>query len=173
MRPPWVVTTKPDGMRSRPGDARLTSSESTSTCAPKRSAISSIEGRAGDRGGVHADLVGADREQARDVVGGAHSAADRERDEDLLGRAPHHVVGRRALVDGRGHVEEGELVGALREVLAGELDRVAHVAQVLEVDALDDAAGGDVEARDDAADEAHQSLAVWIAVTRIARAPIA
>ena len=99
--------------------------------------------------------------------------ADGQRDEDLFGGAPHDVVGRRALVDGRGDVEEGELVGALREVLARELDRIAHVAEVLEVDALDDAAGGDVEARDDAADEAHQSLAAWIAVTRIARAPIA
>src|SRR5215207_6784660 len=43
VRPPWVVTTKPDSVRSE----RLTSSESTSTCAPKRSAISAMRpGRA-------------------------------------------------------------------------------------------------------------------------------
>ncbi len=40
MRPPCVVTTKPDGVRSE----RFTSSESTSTCAPNRSAISAMSG---------------------------------------------------------------------------------------------------------------------------------
>jgi hypothetical protein len=126
-----------------------------------------------DRRGVDADLVGADPEQSRDVVGTAHSPADGQRDEDLLGGAAHDVVGRRAVVHRRGHVEEGQLVGALSEVEGGELDGIAHVAQVLEVHALDDAAGGHVEARDDTSCERHQSLALWIAVTRIARAPIA
>ncbi len=55
VRPPCVVTTKP----TRCARLRFTSSESTSTCAPNRSAISSIERRAGDRGAVDADLVGA------------------------------------------------------------------------------------------------------------------
>ena len=47
------------------------------------------------------------------------------------------------------------LFDAIDESSSGELDGVAHVAQVLEVHALDDAAGGDVETRDDAARESH------------------
>ena len=174
VRPPWVVTTKPDGIRSRSGpDARLTSSESTSTWAPKRSAISSI--RAGRPiAAEFTPILSAPTESSRATSSvGADSAADGQRDEDLFGGAAHDVVGRRAIVDGRRHIEEGQLVGALLVVDPGEFDRVAHVAQVLEVHALDDASGGDVQARDDAADDGHQSLASWIAVTRIARAPIA
>jgi hypothetical protein len=40
----------------------------------------------------------------------------------------------------RGDVEEGQLVGALLVVARGDLDRVARVAKLDEVDALDDAA---------------------------------
>ena len=52
-------------------------------------------------------------------------------------------------------VEEGQLVGTLGVVAPGQLDRVAGVAEVLEVHALDDAPRVDVEAGDDADGEAH------------------
>jgi hypothetical protein len=45
-------------------------------------------------------------------------------------------------------VEEDELVGARVRVRGAELDRIADVAQRAEADALDDAAGRDIEARD-------------------------
>ena len=51
---------------------------------------------------------------------------------------------------GRGDVEEDDLVGAGLVVDRRHLDRVAGVAQVHEVDALDDAALVDVEAGYDA-----------------------
>ena len=53
----------------------------------------------------------------------------------------------------RRDVEEDELVGALGVVAGGELDRVAGVAEVDEVGALDDAAAIDVEAGDDALED--------------------
>ncbi len=102
----------------------------------------------GDRRGVHADLVGSGPQQPVDVVGLAHAATDRERDEDLLRRTPDDVVRRLAVAAARRDVEEHELVGALGVVGAGQLDRVARVAQVGEVDALDHATGVDVETRD-------------------------
>jgi len=55
-----------------------------------------------------------------------------------------------APVTGGGDVEEGEFVGALLVVAGGNLDRVAGVAQFDEVDALDDATTGHVQAGDDA-----------------------
>ena len=65
------------------------------------------------------------------------------------------VEHRAGVLDGRLHVEEGELVGALLGVARRELDRVALVGEALELHALDDAAVGHVEARDDAGRE-HQ-----------------
>ena len=61
-----------------------------------------------------------------------------------------HVVGRLAVAADGGDVQEGQLVGALRVVAPGQLDRVAGVAQADEVDALDHPPGVDVEAGDDA-----------------------
>ncbi len=92
-------------------------------------------------------------EHRADVGGRAHAAADRVRDEDLLGGAPRHVEQVGALLVRGGDVEEDELVGALAVVDGGELHRVARVTQVDEVHALDHAAFVDVQARDDALHE--------------------
>ena len=108
------------------------------------------QARAGERGRVDRDLVGARGEQRVRVGDRADAAADRERDRELLRDAAHDADERVALLERRLHVEEDELVGAAVGVRGAELDRVAHVAQLLELDALDDAAGGHVEARDQA-----------------------
>ena len=50
----------------------------------------------------------------------------------------------------RGDVEEGELVGAGFVIGDRRLDRIAGIAQIDEIDAFDDAAVLDVEARNDA-----------------------
>ena len=55
---------------------------------------------------------------------------------------------RRTPLERRLHVEEHELVGAGVRVRGAQLDGVADVSQALEADALDDAAAGHVEARD-------------------------
>jgi hypothetical protein len=111
--------------------------------------------RPGDGGGVDADLVGPGAQQPVDVGDAADATAHGERDEDLLGGARHDVVGGVAAVGRGGDVEEGELVRALGVVAAGQLDGVPGVAQVGEVDALDDPAGLDVQAGDDADGDAH------------------
>ena len=59
-----------------------------------------------------------------------------------------HVHGRVTRVRRRGDVEEDELVRAFGVVAGGQLDGIARVDQVHEVDALDDASRVDVEARD-------------------------
>jgi hypothetical protein len=55
----------------------------------------------------------------------------------------------RLSLDG-GDVEEGQFVGALLVVAAGDFNRVAGIAQLGEVDALDDATVGHIQAGDDA-----------------------
>ena len=86
----------------------------------------------------------------------ADAAAHRERDRQPLGDAPDEADQRLPPFERRRHVEEDELVGAGLRVRLAELDRVADVAQALEADALDDAAGRDVEAGDQAR-ERHRS----------------
>ena len=76
------------------------------------------------------------------------AAAHRVRNAKALGGVAREIDGGTAIVGGRRDVEEHDLVGALPVVLARELDGVAGVAQIDEVDALDHAAVLDVEARD-------------------------
>ncbi len=57
---------------------------------------------------------------------------------------------RPAVLDAGANVQEREFVGALLVVAPRDLDRIAGVAQIDEVDALDDAAVRDVEAGNDA-----------------------
>jgi hypothetical protein len=68
----------------------------------------------------------------------------------LLRDATHDTDERVAFLERRLDVEEDELVGATIRVRGAELDRIADIAQLLELDALDDAARRDVEARDQA-----------------------
>ena len=67
------------------------------------------------------------------VFDGADAAADRERDEQLVGGAACQVDDGVARVGGRGDVEEDDLVGALGVVAGGEFDGIARVAQADEV----------------------------------------
>src|SRR5262249_35642084 len=106
--------------------------------------------RVGDGGRIEAGLVGAGIEQAAHVFHRAPAAADGQRDEDLRGHGLDDVQDQVAAVAGGGDVQERECVGALRVAAGGDLHGVARVAQFHEVDALDHAAAGDVEAGDDA-----------------------
>ena len=74
--------------------------------------------RARERRRVDRDLVGAGVEHRLGVGDRADPAADRERDEDVVGGAPGQVDDRLALVRGGGDVEEHELVGAVGVVAA-------------------------------------------------------
>ena len=103
-----------------------------------------------DGGRVHGHLVGAGGEDGAHVVDAREPAADGERDEHLLGAARREVDDDVAALVRGGDVEEDELVGALGVVARRQLDGVAGVADVDEVDALDHAPVADVEARDDA-----------------------
>ena len=80
---------------------------------------------------------------------GANAAADRERHEDLLGHPADHVQHDvPAFVSWR-RCRGNQFVGPILLVAAGDLDRVAGVAELFEMDALDDSTAIDVEAGND------------------------
>ena len=78
--------------------ARRTSSDSTSTWLPNRSAISAISSGRWIAAVLTPDLVGARAQQHVHVLDRAHSPADGQRDEDRLRGAPDHVEHRAAVV---------------------------------------------------------------------------
>ena len=93
---------------------------------------------------AHRHVLDMDTQQPAHILHAAHAAADGERDEHLGSGAGDHVIhGVPVLVRGA-DVEEGDLVGTLAVIGAGLFHRVAGVAQLDEVDALDDAAVLDV-----------------------------
>ncbi len=83
------------------------------------------------------------------------AAADGQRNENLVGDGLDHVIEQRPRFDARLDIEKRELVGALLVVAPRDLDRIAGIAQIDEIDALDDAALGDVQTGNDALGEAH------------------
>ena len=109
----------------------------------------------GDRGRIDRGLVRARQQKAADVVGGADAAADRQRHETDFRRAPDDVEEDAAVFVACGNVQEAQFVRARSVVSDGALDRIAGVAQIDEVDALDDAAVLDVETGDDPRLESH------------------
>ncbi len=77
------------------------------------------------------------------------AAADRQRHEAHFRRSPDDVEQDAAILVARGDVEKAEFVRPGPVVGDSALDRIAGVAQIDEIDALDDATVLDVEAGDD------------------------
>ena len=100
---------------------------------------------------VDRNLVGAGGEQVPNVAHRAHTAPDRQRDEDLIGRPLHDVEHRLAAIGRGGDVEEHQLIGAFAVVERGQLDGIAGIAQIDELDAFDDAAAGHIQTGNDPA----------------------
>src|SRR5215213_9225036 len=104
------------------------------------------DGRCVDR-----NLVGAGGEQVPNVAHRAHTTPDCQRDEDLIGR-PLHDVDHRLAAIGRGRdVEEHQLIGAFAIVESGQLDGIAGIAQIHELDAFNHAAAGHIQTGNDPA----------------------
>ena len=107
--------------------ARRASTDSTTHCAPNRCDASASSSGRRIAAVLMRHLVRTRPQQSVHIGRRTHAAADGQRDEHLLGRAPHDVEGRLAVRRGRRDVQEGQLVGALRVVGARQLDRVARV----------------------------------------------
>ena len=117
---------------------------------PKISAPAADQLRIVDGGGVDRDLVRAGAEQFANVAWTADAPTDGQRDEDLIGGPLDHIDHRPAAVAAGGDVEEDQFVGPFGVVEGCQLDWIAGIAEVDELDAFDDAAVGHVEAGNDA-----------------------
>src|SRR5262245_31291824 len=141
-RPPFTYT-------SNPSPLRFASIASTTHWAPNVSASSFISsGRA--TAAELTETLSAPASSTACASARADAAADRERDEHVVGRPPRELHDRLTLLVRRRDVEEHELVRTLGVVTLRQLDRVPGVAQPDEVGALDHAALVHVEARDHA-----------------------
>ena len=107
---------------------------------------------------VDTDLVCTAAQQRVDVLGRAYAAAHSHWDEHLFGGAGDHVNHRVAVGAGCGHIQEGDLVGALTIVFGRQLHRVARILEVFEMHTLHHATGVNVQARDDSYRQRHASL---------------
>ena len=102
------------------------------------------------RGRVDGDLVRAGVEQVADVARLPDSAPHGQRHEHRLRGAAHDVEEDAAAFVRRRNVEKGQFVRALVVVALRDCDRVAGVAQLHEIDALDHAPVLHVQTRNDA-----------------------
>src|SRR5439155_24898687 len=98
------------------------------------------ERRVADGRRVYADLFRTRLNQPRRVLYGADAAADGERHEQLLRHAADDVEQNVPSFVAGANIQENEFVGPVGFVTAGDLHRVAGVAQLEEVGALDDPA---------------------------------
>ena len=101
------------------------------------------------RGRVDRDFVCARHQDAAGVGDGANSAAYRQRDEDFARGARDDIRHDFARIAGGRYVEEDQFVGAVAIVAVGQFHGIARIAQVDEIDALYDAAAGDIQTRND------------------------
>jgi uridine kinase len=110
---------------------------------------------AGYRCGIDSHLVGPRAEQKIHVSNLAHAPTDGQRDEDLLGGPADHLIGRLSVAAAGGDVKKGQLVSALLVITFGQLNGIAGIAQVLEVDPLDHSTGVNIKAGDDPYRDTH------------------
>ena len=109
------------------------------------------EGGVADGGGVDGDLRRPGGQQVLDVGHAPDPAADGQRQVRLRHRPADSVQQGLALLDRGGDVQQHQFVGAGLAVGGGRLGRVAHLLEVHEMHALDQAAALDVQARNDTA----------------------
>ena len=118
---------------------------------PNFSAALAHEIAIGDGGGIDRHLVGAGQQQLADVV---QSRARRRPPSSGMKQASAVRLTTSKMMPRfswrRGDVEEAQFVGARRVIGLGGFDRIAGIAQVDEIDALDDAAVLDIETGNEA-----------------------
>jgi hypothetical protein len=104
----------------------------------------------GDGGGVHGDLVGAGVEESGGVGERAHATTDGEGHEEFACGSFDGVEQDGALFVCGGDIEEHDFVGARGGVPVREFGGIAGIDEIDELNALDDASVGDIEAGEDA-----------------------
>ena len=100
-------------------------------------------------GGINGDFFGTASQELVDLVNCLDAAAYGERDEDVFGDFFDELDDCFARANGGGDVEEDQLIGAFITVSCAELDGVAGIAEIQEMDAFDNTVVFNIETRDD------------------------
>jgi hypothetical protein len=94
-----------------------------------------------DGGRVDANLIRAREQQGTYVLDATHTAANRKRQENLLGGHAHHIDHCRSAVGRSSDIEKADLVRSLAVVFGSNLDWITSVAQLDETHTLFHAPG--------------------------------
>ena len=108
-----------------------------------------------DRGRVDTHFIRARAQESVNIVGASDPAAHGQRHKDLLGRAPHDIKHRVAVIGGGAHIKERHLIGALHAIASRKFDGVSGISQVRKVHTLDNSPRVHVEARNHANGDRH------------------
>ena len=105
------------------------------------------------RSRVDTHLVGAGFQEVPDIFQVANPPSHRQGNKDRLGGSLDHIEDDLPLVGGSCDIQEGDFVGALFVVGGSNLNRIAGVNEVDELNALDHTSLGHIKTRDDPSGE--------------------
>ena len=111
-----------------------------------------------NRGGIDADFICAGIQHGANILQRANATAHCQRNKHLAGNLLHGVHCRVALFVARRNIQKCDFVGALFVIAPRNFHRVTGVTNTHKVDALHHPSLINVEARDNAFSECHQSL---------------
>ena len=114
-----------------------------------------------DRRGVDRDLVTTGIQQPANIFEGANSTTDGERHEDHVRCPAHDIEDDIPLLVAGGDVEKNEFVGPFLLVPLSDVDGIARIPQVDEIDPFDDPSGVDVETGNDAFTQHDEKSSSW------------
>src|SRR6185437_5305066 len=112
--------------------------------------------RALDRRRIHGHFIRPRAQHGLPLIERTNSAARRQRNAQLSSDATDRIEKGRAAFARGADIENYQFVGAFAVVARRQRLRIADIAEALEFNSLDDAAGIHIETRDDAARERHR-----------------
>ena len=118
------------------------------------------------RRAVDCDLVCARKQQGTGIFDRGDAPTHGQRHKTHLCRALDHIKQGPAPFMRRGNIKEAQLVGTCRIIGLRLFDRIASIAQIDEIDALDHAPIGDIKAWNDTNADGHWETPINLVIAR-------
>ena len=99
--------------------------------------------------GIYGNLIRSRAKDLSHIFDRAYTAADRERNEDLITDSFDHIDDRLAIVRGRRDIEEYKLISAFQIICFSNLDRISGIFEIDKIYTFYYSARVDIEAGND------------------------